>query len=64
MKFLCDVHISYKICKFLEKQGYLAIHVNSVLDKWFTTDIAICEFADANDLIVLTKDEDFRASFF
>jgi predicted nuclease of predicted toxin-antitoxin system len=63
MKFLCDVHISYKICKFLENEGHSAIHVNSILDKWLTKDGAICEYADKNGLIVLTKDEDFRASF-
>ncbi|MDZ7935340.1 MAG: DUF5615 family PIN-like protein [Emticicia sp.] len=64
MKFLCDVHISYKICKSLEKQGHTAIHVNDILDKWFTEDNAICDYADKNNLIVITKDEDFRASFF
>lgn len=36
MKFLCDVHISYKVCKFLEQYGHQAIHVNTILDKWFT----------------------------
>lgn len=63
MKFLCDVHISYKICKSLEKLGHTAIHVNNILDRWFTEDNAICDYADSNDLIILTKDEDFRASF-
>ncbi len=63
MKFLCDVHISYKVCKFLEKYGHKAIHVNNILDKWFTEDSAICEYADQNDCIVITKDEDFRATF-
>lgn len=63
MKFLCDVHISYKVCKFLELYGHQAIHVNTILDKWFTEDSAICEYADQNDYIVISKDEDFRASF-
>lgn len=63
MKFLCDVHISYKVCKSLEQSGHQAIHVNTILDKWFTEDSAICEYADQNDYIVITKDEDFRATF-
>ncbi len=63
MKFLCDVHISYKVCKFLEQYGHQAIHVNSILNKWFTEDSAICEYADENNNIVITKDEDFRATF-
>jgi predicted nuclease of predicted toxin-antitoxin system len=64
MKFLCDVHISYKICKFLEKEGHSAIHINNILDKWWTEDNAIADYTDSNDLILVTKDDDFRASFF
>jgi predicted nuclease of predicted toxin-antitoxin system len=64
MRFLCDVHISYKVVNFLSGLGYEAIHVNKILDKWLTRDKDICEFADSNDLIVITKDYDFRDSFF
>jgi len=64
MRFLCDVHISYKIVKFLSELGYEAIHVNSILDKWYTKDSDICSYADANELIFITKDSDFRDSFF
>jgi predicted nuclease of predicted toxin-antitoxin system len=64
MKFLCDVHISYKIVNFLFKSGYEAIHVNQILDRWNTKDKDICEYADGNDLIVITKDYDFRDSYF
>jgi predicted nuclease of predicted toxin-antitoxin system len=63
MRYLCDVPISYKVCKFLEQYGHQAIHVNSILNKLFTEDSAICEYADQNDYIVITKDEDFRAAF-
>lgn len=64
MKFLCDVHISYKLVKHLEQHGHIAIHVNEILDKWFTKDSDISKYADNNDLIVVTKDADFRDSFF
>ena len=64
MRFLCDVHISYKVVKHLVLLGYETIHVNEILDKWNTMDREICNFADANDLIVITKDSDFRDSFF
>jgi len=63
MKFLCDVHISYKIVKYLRSLEFEAIHVNEVLDKWHTKDGDISTYADENDLIVLTKDTDFRNSF-
>jgi predicted nuclease of predicted toxin-antitoxin system len=64
MKFLCDVHISYKIVNFLSDLGHEAIHVNMILDKWHSKDTAICKYADLNGLIVITKDYDFRDSFF
>lgn len=64
MKFLCDVHISYKVVNFLSLSGFETIHVNQILDKWNTKDRDICKFADSNDLIVITKDYDFRNSFF
>jgi predicted nuclease of predicted toxin-antitoxin system len=64
MKFLCDVHISIKIVKFLNSKNYDCIHVNSILDKWFTKDKEIAKYTDANDLILITKDADFRDSYF
>lgn len=62
MKFLCDVHISYKIVNYLRSLKFQAIHVNEILDRWHTKDRAICIYADTNDFIVLTKDADFKYS--
>lgn len=64
MNFICDVHISLKLVKYLIAQGHTAIHVNELPKKWNTTDQEICSFADRQQLIVITKDEDFRNSFF
>lgn len=64
MKFLCDVHISYKLVKHLSRLGYETIHVNDILDKWFTKDNEIAEYANTHNLIVISKDSDFRDSFF
>ena len=64
MKFLFDVHISYKLVKHLRTLGYIVIHVNEILNNWFTADSMISKFADDNDLIVITKDSDFRNSFY
>ena len=64
MKFLCDVHISFKVVRFLESRGFSAVHVNNILEGDSTSDQAISKFADENDLIVLTKDGDFRNSHF
>ncbi|SHJ42310.1 Predicted nuclease, contains PIN domain, potential toxin-antitoxin system component [Tangfeifania diversioriginum] len=64
MKFLCDVHISYKLVRHLTSRGYETIHVNDILDKWLTSDKQICEYADQKDFIVISKDSDFRNSFY
>ncbi|MBD0276710.1 MAG: DUF5615 family PIN-like protein [Flavisolibacter sp.] len=63
MKFLCDVHISYKLRNFLQQQGYEALHVNQILQSQ-TEDMDICSYADVNDLIVVTKDFDFVDSYY
>jgi predicted nuclease of predicted toxin-antitoxin system len=62
MKFLCDVHIPYKLVSLLQTKGYDAIHVNNLPEKWYTTDSAICDFADKNGYVVITKDNDFKNS--
>ncbi len=63
MKFLCDVHVSYKLVKYLRALSIETSHVNEILNKWHTTDKDICSYADKIDLIVITKDADFRNSF-
>lgn len=63
MNFLCDVHIPIKLAKFLQSEGHPAKHVNQLPAKWHTSDAEICTIADQNEWIVITKDEDFRASF-
>jgi predicted nuclease of predicted toxin-antitoxin system len=63
MRFLCDVHISFKVVRLLQSEGFNAVHLNDILDKSHTKDGVICKYADDNDLIVLTKDVDFKNSF-
>src|SRR5215212_5756511 len=63
MRFLCDVHISFKIVNFLSSYGFETVHVNGILDRWNTKDTEICRYADENNFIVITKDTDFRNSF-
>lgn len=64
IRFLCDVHISYRITKFLATQGFEAEHINRILDSYHTKDRDICRYADTHDFIVITKDLDFRNSHF
>jgi len=64
MKILCDIHISIKITKLFASKGISSVHVNDILNKWFTSDIKIGDFADENDFTVITKDSDFKNSHF
>jgi len=64
MNFLCDVHISIKFAKFIELKGYNCIHVNTILDSWFTKDQDISKFVDQEGMILISKDIDFKNSHF
>jgi len=63
MKFVCDVNIAIRVAKFLVAQGAEATHVNQLKEKWHTPDETIRTLADAQGLIVISKDADFRDSF-
>jgi len=41
MKILCDVHIAKKVVRFFQEQGIESVHVNDILDSWFTKDESI-----------------------
>lgn len=60
MKFLCDAHISFKLIKWLNEEGFEAIHVNTILDSYYTTDERIAAYADMHGLILVSKDSDFK----
>jgi|SRR6185437_1721023 len=65
MDFLIDVHLPISLSKFLDKHvECTASHINQILQKWHTTDAEICKYADENDLVVITKDSDFKNSHF
>ena len=65
MKFLLDVHIAFKIKNFLINDRLVeAIHVNNILDGYHSSDHQIASFADKHGLTVITKDIDFRNTYF
>jgi predicted nuclease of predicted toxin-antitoxin system len=64
MKFLCDVHIPFALVNKLKSFGFIVMHVNELPNKWNTRDSETCNFADNNGFAVITKDSDFRDSFF
>ena len=50
MKAICDVHISYKLKKFLESKNWQVFHTNELYNKWNSTDNEISTFADENNV--------------
>lgn len=64
MKILCDVHLPYRLVNFLISKGIEAIHANQILNKWHTADADLSRYADENNYILITKDSDFRDSYF
>ena len=64
MKVLCDVHLPKKLVSFFDEQGIKAIHGSTILNGWRTTDNDFCKYADENDFVFITKDEDFRNTHF
>jgi predicted nuclease of predicted toxin-antitoxin system len=62
MKFLIDAQLPSKLCEILEAIGIDAVHVDSLPKKDETSDKEIIIHADANDLIVISKDSDFYHS--
>ncbi|SFS71593.1 DUF5615 family PIN-like protein [Mucilaginibacter polytrichastri] len=65
LNFLVDVHLPISLSKFLDKHPKCSsTHVNQILQKWNTTDTEICNYADANLMIVITKDSDFKDTHF
>ncbi len=64
MDFLIDVHLPISLSKFLDRQtNCTSIHINQILQKWHTSDADICKHADLNNLVVITKDADFKNSY-
>src|SRR5882724_7305549 len=64
MRALCDVHLSYKLVNFLCSRNIETIHVNQLSGKSSTPDTQITEYADKNELVLISKDEDFMNSHF
>lgn len=63
MRFPCDVHIPMRLSKHLQRLGFESEHVNNVLKGYSTRDIDIANYCDENNLILITKDRDFKNSF-
>jgi predicted nuclease of predicted toxin-antitoxin system len=64
MKVLCDVHLPKRLVAFFNEQDIKAIHGSDILNGWSTKDKDFCKYADDNNYVMITKDNDFRNSHF
>ncbi|WP_340103476.1 DUF5615 family PIN-like protein [Rhodohalobacter sp. 8-1] len=62
MRFLVDAQLPPLLCEILKKEGIKSSHVDSLPAGDESSDKEITEYADQNDLIVITKDLDFYYS--
>ena len=58
MRFLIDAQLPPALCRWLHERGQEAVHV-SELGLTGASDAEIAAYAEANGLILVSKDEDF-----
>ena len=62
MRFLVDAQLPRDLASFLKTHGHEAVHTAELAEKNRTPDEKIRRLADAEDLIVVSKDDDFVTS--
>ena len=62
MRFFIDAQMPYGLALFMRRKGYEVFHTDDLPKKEETTDSEIREFAKENNLIVISKDNDFVES--
>lgn len=63
MKFLIDAQLPRRFCTWLTSAGHHAIHTLDLPRRNCTTDDEILDFAEQQDRILVTKDDDFVQSY-
>ena len=58
MNFLIDAQLPPELCGWLEERGHAAVHVAALADEALR-DRQIADYAEAERLVVISKDEDF-----
>jgi predicted nuclease of predicted toxin-antitoxin system len=60
VKFLIDAQLPARLAEFLNRAGHDALHTIGLPDGNRSTDSQIAQHADAENRVVVTKDQDFR----
>ena len=64
MKFLVDTQLPFKLSMFLRKKGYDSIHTTDTNQGHLLQDDEIIRIAISDERSVITKDSDFKDSFY
>ena len=62
MRFLVDAQLPRILAEEFRKEGYYAIHTRDLPGENHTSDAEISKIADLEDMIVVSKDNDFVIS--
>lgn len=62
MRFICDVNVDKRISRKLLEIGHESIHAADLFPDG-TSDSNISQWADENDVVVITRDKDFEVSW-
>ena len=62
MRFLVDAQLPQRLARALREMGHEAVHTLDLPSGNETTDSELARYADANDAVVVTKDNDFMES--
>ena len=63
MNFLIDTNLSRRLVDVFSERGQQVVHVLDLPDGNVTTDLALLQYADGQNCIIVTRDADFAASF-
>jgi predicted nuclease of predicted toxin-antitoxin system len=59
MKFLIDAQLPFRLKLRLIEMGFDAIHTDDLPERNLTSDLTIADFADRENLTLISKDSDF-----
>ncbi len=63
MNFLTDANLSQRLVDIFRDHGHQSIHTLDLPGGNASTDLAILQYTDEQNCIIVTKDSDFAASF-
>lgn len=63
MNFLTDASLSQRLVDIFRERGHQSIHTLDLFDGNAATDLAMLQYADEQNCIIITKDADFAAAY-